>query len=230
MKRVVLISVLYSLMSISMLSAQSYSVNVNKLVEELQILSDSSDTFRMVWWIPSDFWAVSLAEDPNTSQRDIDEIVRIFEQYTIAAIIDGKVGVFGGITYRDREEIEAEIMAFDNNLTPYKPIAEDKLDADTKVVLSMLKPVLANMLGQMGENMQFFAFSKKIRGKNNEVIGPTDEGVFNVALGEEQFSWRLPLGSLLPPKYCPYDQEELSGAWKYCPHHGEELLSEQRQQ
>ena len=53
-----------------------------------------------------------------------------------------------------------------------------------------------------------------------------EEGSFTVELiGGEAFTWRLPLGSVLPPKVCPVDGEQMSGVWTYCPRHGAELES-----
>lgn len=83
----------------------------------------------------------------------------------------------------------------------------------------MMGPVLVNMLGPMGQNMHFFLFSSKKK-NGQEIAVAKREGAFSVKLDKREFKWRLPLGSLLPPKVCPIDGEKLNGAWKFCPWHG----------
>jgi hypothetical protein len=53
---------------------------------------------------------------------------------------------------------------------------------------------------------------------------PLSEGSLSIRIGEQSFDWKLPLGSLMPPKMCPKDKEILNGAWIYCPWHGEKLV------
>ena len=86
----------------------------------------------------------------------------------------------------------------------------------------MMRPVLSNMLGPMGENMRFFLFPA-VDGSGTEIANPTSQNHFAVQLGDHHFRWRLPLGSLLPPKACPDDGQVLNGAWNYCPWHGTKL-------
>jgi len=50
-----------------------------------------------------------------------------------------------------------------------------------------------------------------------------EEGSFAVLIGEKKYRWKLPLGSLLPPKTCAECGEELSGAFKFCPYEGTKL-------
>jgi hypothetical protein len=50
-----------------------------------------------------------------------------------------------------------------------------------------------------------------------------------VKMGEKEFHWRLPLGSLLPPKICPKCGETFSGAYKFCPWDGSTLVEKKDQ-
>jgi len=86
----------------------------------------------------------------------------------------------------------------------------------------MIKPVIVNTLGPLGQNMHFFLFPAKNKSGRN-IADAKKGGVFSVRLGEREFKWRLPLGSLLPPKICPRCGEKLSGAYKYCPYDGTPL-------
>ncbi len=93
----------------------------------------------------------------------------------------------------------------------------------------MMSIPLTTILGPLGQNMHFIVFpSKNIKGQY--IADVTKEGTFVVQLGETEFTWRLPLSSLVPPKICPVDGEKMSGAWKFCPWHGTKLLSEEEWQ
>jgi hypothetical protein len=61
------------------------------------------------------------------------------------------------------------------------------------------------------------------RETGRNISDATKEGVYYIEVGEKEFRWKLPLGSLLPPKICPVCKEKLSGAYKYCPWDGTKL-------
>ena len=175
-----------------------------------------------VWWIPEEYWKVSFEQDPSMTAAQTEDFLKVLRSYTIVVVVVGKVGSFGGITYKPVEDIRGSIQLIDKQGNSYLPISEDKINADTQNFLSMMKPVFANMLGSMGQNMHFFIFPDK--GKNDQRIADaTKEGSFKVKLGEEEFKWRLPLGALLPPQLCPTCKEKLTGSYKFCPWDGTKL-------
>ncbi|WP_291871339.1 hypothetical protein [Maribacter sp.] len=71
--------------------------------------------------------------------------------------------------------------------------------------------------------MEFYVFTD-VDEKGNKILDPTSESNFSVFYNGDSFNWRLPLGSLIPKKRCPLDDEMLNGSWKFCPWHGKELL------
>jgi hypothetical protein len=160
---------------------------------------------------------------PSGKEWSILEIVsKVLRPYMIIVAIDGKIGNFGGVTYKPEPTIRNSIQVIDNQGNSYRPLSNEEIDADTKNFLSMMQPVLANMLGPMGQNMHFYLFPPKNKA-GQDIASAKKEGAFSLILDKRQFNWRLPLGSLLAPKICPVDGEKLSGAWKFCPWHGAEL-------
>ncbi|MCA1558049.1 MAG: hypothetical protein LC731_05860, partial [Acidobacteria bacterium] len=143
--------------------------------------------------------------------------------YTLFVVVDGKIGAYGGVTYKSEQVIRDSIQLIDSQGAIYRPLAKESVDAETASLLSLMKPVLSNMMGQLGQNMNFVLFPAKDKA-GQQLLAARREGAFTVKMGESTFKWRLPLGSLLPPKVCPVDGEQLNGAWKYCPWHGKELL------
>lgn len=199
--------------------AQKNKVNIDALTSETQKSSPQADKMTLVWWIPGEFWQASLGEDPSLTPTQVADFVKILSPYNIFVVADGKIGSFGGITYRSEEEIRNSIQLVDKAGNKYSPMSGDKVDADAKNLLAMLKPVLGNMLGSIGQNLHFYVFPTKNK-EGAILMEAKKEGSFTFKLGGSEFKWKLPIGSLLPLKTCPVDGEELNGAWKYCPWHG----------
>lgn len=216
---------LIALVISSYVSAQDFKVSINKLTEETQQLSESADNMKMIWWIPTDFWKAVFAEDQTISKDQADEIITVFDQYTVLAVLDGKIGTFGDVTYKPKDDIFNALEILDNDKQKYGPLLESEIDEKSKAILAIMKPMLGNMLGNMGSNMHFFLFQKK-HDPLSRIVDPKKEGTFAVNLSGENFTWKLPLSSLLKPKKCPVDGALLNGTWKYCPFHGEELIKQ----
>lgn len=205
-------------------TAQEHKIDINQLIEESQINTGESGEIKMNWWIPNEFWIATFQNEPSLSQSDIDEFMKVLEPYSLFAVIDGEVGPFGGVTYTAESAITQSITLTDNNGKQYRPLSNSEISSDLQNFLSMFKPILINMIGQMGQNMHFFVFADK-DAKGNRIADPTQKGKITVNVVGEEYVWKTPLGSVIPQKYCPEDGEAHSGAWEYCPYHGSKLTS-----
>ena len=210
-------------------AAQESRVNLDALTQETQKTSGKAGEMTLVWWIPEEYWRVMFWQNPTVTGSQGEVLIRLFRPYTIIVAVDGKVGPLGGITYASKDDIRRDIELIDSEGTHYPPLDEETLPADTKLFLSVMKPVLATALGPMGQNLHFFLFTAR-----NETGAPIadarKEGTISVKLDEREFGWRLPLSSLLPPKVCPACGEELNGAYKFCPWDGSTLSGAKKQQ
>ena len=202
--------------------SQDFQPSVNDLVEETQRSTGDADKLRLVWWVPVEFWEVSLASDPSMTKEQLTEFIDVLDDYTMIGVIEGTVGPFGGITYESRNAIKEELTITSTMGTVLRPLDDDDINPDAQNLLDMLKPIFSNMLGNMGENLQMMLFEGYESGLDR-VADPKKEGVFKVQVFEETLEWKLPLGSLMPPKTCPVDGQLLNGAWLYCPWHGKKL-------
>ena len=214
--------VLHIFGSINSSFAQDIKVDINALIQETQKMSQSADEMTLIWWIPEDFWRASFEQNPNMTEAQIEEFIKVIRRYTMIVAVDGKIGAFGGVTYEPESTIRNSIRLVDSQRNNYRPLSNEKIDADMKNFLSMMKPVLVNILGPLGQNMYFYLFTAKTKA-GHEIANAKKEGIVSVKLDKKELKWRLPLGSLLAPKTCPVDGEKLSGAWKFCPWHGVEL-------
>jgi hypothetical protein len=202
--------------------AQKTKIDVNALTAETQKMSDKPDAMTMIWWVPEEFWLGCAAQDPTFTEALVKETIKTLQPYTLFAVIEGKIGTFGGVKYKSESSIRSKILLVGTNGIRYRPIGKDKIEANARNLVSMLKPVLANMLGEMGENVNFFLFPAQDKQGQN-IAKANKRGIISFLLGNEEYRWRLPLSSLLPPKFCPNCREKCKGAWEYCPWCGTKL-------
>jgi len=193
-------------------------------IKETQQSVNEPGYLSLVWWIPTQFWELS-AERSGTSEENAKERFASLRKYTIVAVVVGKVGI-GNINYISQPEVRDATTLRDSDGTVYQPL--QKLSGDAEGLLAMMKPVFGNIMGPMGQNMQFLFFSATNR-MAKPIADPLSPGSFSVTLSkivggrDTVFEWRLPLTTLSPPKYCPIGKERVQASWKYCPWHGVSL-------
>lgn len=162
-------------------------VDLNALTQETQKISQKADEMTLIWWIPEEFWQISFAQDPTATEAQSEEFIKILHPYTLIAVVDGKVGSFGGVTYRSEADIRANINIRDSQGAYYMPFNEDEVDADVKNLLSMIKPVIVNMLGPLGQNMHFLLFPAKNKNDQN-IVKPRKKEPFRSKWAKENSS------------------------------------------
>ena len=200
------------------------SVNINALIQETQQMSDAPNEITLVWWLPEQFWEASLSQNPAIIPAQIEDFLAVVRPYTIIAVVDGTMGPFGGVTYTSEQAIRHSVVVRDTRGRRHSPLPESEVSPDTAILLGMMKPMVTNMLGPVGENMHFLVFQSEARGRR-PIADPTDEGVLSVSIAGTEFVYRLPLGSLLPPKYDPRTGERFPGNYEYNPYTGTMLRS-----
>jgi len=222
MKKIMALALAVLFICMSGRASFGQQVDMNELVQETQKRSDTPGEMTFVWWIPQEYWQASFAQNPSVTPQQSENVLNVFRPYIVVAVVDGKMGTLGSVAYKTEAEIRSVIQLKDKSGTLYQPLGDDLVNVDTKSFLGAMKPVMASVLGPMGANMYFFLFPAK--DKNGTPISEAKkEGYFSVLLGEREFRWNLPLGSLLGPKTCPVCKQKLSGAYKYCPWDGTKL-------
>lgn len=199
------------------------AVDVQALIQETQKSAPGSDDMAMVWWMPEDFWRLSFEQEKSLTAEGTEEMLQALRPYTLVAVVDGKMGPMGGVTFRPEADVRKDVVFVDTSGKEHRPLADDALNKDVKILFGLLKPMLSDMLGPMGESMYFFAFPAR-NDAGKPLADPMKEGSFSIKVGPQSFDWKLPLGSLMPARMCPKDKEVLNGAWSYCPWHGDKLV------
>lgn len=193
-------------------------------MEETQLMNDDPDRLDMIWWIPREYWVAVNASDPTTSPEDIKDLIDMLEGYELFAIIKGSINSFGGVNFSSPQETFSSFKATYKD-TPLTIISEDEVPSNLKLVFNIMKPIMQNILGPMGENMNFVVAEKQ---ESSSVI-PIDifgSEILSLNLGDYSQTIQFPLNSVLKEKICPKGAQRFSGKWNYCPFHGSTLEAE----
>jgi len=197
-------------------------VTLSALLSETQKMSDDPSVMSLIWWIPTVYWQTALEQDKNVTADQLKALLAIVEPYTIVAVSDGAIGRGGQVTFTPEATIRESIHLTNNAGIKFPPIAPADLPADVRDLLASMRPVLANTIGPMGENLHFFVFPGG-DGKDQAIADPTKPGAFSLGFAKKTFRWRLPLASLLSRKTCAECTESLPGTFQFCPYDGKKL-------
>ena len=187
-------------------------IELPELVRETQQFSDAADRLTLIWWLPPEFWRVSFEATGDLTESAIEEMMEVVEPYVTVAVVQGSVGPFGAAEFQDEERVRKSLRLVDEDGEEYLPLAGEEISPDLRNFFQGMRPIMAGMMGPMGESFHFFVFPAR-SSDGEPIANATGQGSFTVKVSDEAFTWRLPLGSLLAPKRCPVDGERMSGAW-----------------
>lgn len=221
MKRIILSIIIITFLNGSHLWAEG--VDLQEFIQETQKLDQGANSFRLIWWIPTEYWKESFRNAPNMTDGQKESFYKAVDDYIVLSVIDAKTTNFGSIVPSSRAEIISKLSLLIGPGKLMKSLPDTEVSNDARNLFAMMKPVMANMLGQFGQGMEFICF-KGFDSKGRRLLEPMGNTSFSAKLGDAMFKWRLPLGSLLPPKYDPQTEEKFPGNYIYNPFTGSKLL------
>ena len=199
-------------------------IDLSVLIHELQRTIAEHGYTGLLFWTPAEYWE-KAAERGGLSAEKAQELYAPLRKYTVVILGIGKNGI-GNINWISEPVIRSNLKLRDSAGNDYEPVQE--VSGDAKGLTSILKPVLANVLGTMGQNLEIYFFP----GANKmaqPIADPLSPGSFSVVITdilgakESIYEWKLPLTSLSRPRHCPVGKERMEANWKYCPWHGVKL-------
>ncbi|HSM84961.1 MAG TPA: hypothetical protein VLT16_02360 [Candidatus Limnocylindrales bacterium] len=194
------------------------------MVKETEQVDSRSGKMGLFWWVPVEFWEASAVRQ-GLSRQQASQYFLPLRDYTLFIVGVGDMGM-GGITWHDEKDLRKNITLRDQAGNIYQPF--DKVTDEAQGFADLMKPTLKNMLGPLGNGMQFFFFPLKDKA-GKTFADPHGKSEFSLLVtdlmspGTSTYTWRAPLTSLSPPKYCPVGKERLEASWRYCPWHGVKL-------
>jgi hypothetical protein len=206
-----------------MAAGAACAVDLQELVKETQQVRDVNERMELVWWIPQEFWEASFAGNPHVTAETKAEFLGVLKDYQIIAVVYVKTGIAGFTETATEANILANVH-FESGGKPIDAVPADKISPGAQAILAAIKPLVAGMLGQLGQNMHFVLYPS--RQGSERLVDPLRAGAFQVSLYDQVFHWRLPLASLLPKKLDPKTHEEFPGNFDFNPYTGGKLSTQ----
>lgn len=200
--------------------AEAFRIDQQEFIAETQQMKEQDEKLTFIWWMAEPFWEIELSKELQSEQ--LEAAMEVFSPYIIVGALDGTVGPFGGFSTMPEDLIRENIYLVTEDGTKYAPLNPEDTSEDMKNFLRIMKPILASMLGQFGQGLNFIVFPSR-DSEGHELANVREEGRISVVLAGEPFTWRLPLASVLPKKTCRKCGELLQGNFKYCPWDGSKL-------
>ncbi len=205
-------------------------VNSDQLTRETQVSQSQDQLFHLAWWIPVEFWEVSLRTSPDMSEKQVKEFVETLNGISILCVVQAKISSIGAFDFYPREEVAQGLKIDYVNGAGVKrslvPLASGS--PNQEMLLNVFKPILTAAMGNMGQNMHFFILDDRgIANKKDRVIDPYLSGKLKIQVGFRdqiavQSSLDFPLNALYKPRKCP-NGKDAHISWKFCPWGGEKL-------
>jgi hypothetical protein len=204
--------------------AHAQAIDLQALVRDTQVMRQTGTTMDMVWWMPTEFWRASFSSNAAMSSKQVDELVGMVDDYIVLSIIESNIGTLGVLSSTPREDLEKKVVLVvgDKEL---RAVPESKLSSGANKLLTMMKPVTANMMGQVGQGMHFIAF-EGLDADGKALVEAKKPGRMTVKVGAKEFAFRLPLGSVLPAKLDKESGERFPGNYEFNPFTGKKLTAE----
>ncbi len=197
-------------------------------MNECQKMSGDPGIIAIVQWIPNEWWQLTLKRAGVPEVR-IREVLELFEPYSSFIVIHGRITSSGLPSFTSESIIRQHLYLKDKAGELVKPMDDENISAGVRNAIIMIKPIFSNMLGRMGDNMNFFFFSSKDN-QGKKSFSATQVGKFAIHLQgipeakDQVFEWDLPLESLIPSIMCLNCNRKAKGSWKFCPWCGKKLF------
>jgi len=203
-------------------------INSVDLTTETQQLSNENRVLDMVWWIPAEFWEAVLLQDPSVTAAQAEDMLRVMRPYFLIVVVQADISPFGSFNFIEEPRIKRglDVTYVDASGERSSLSVLPTTNNDFELLLQQLGPVLANAMGNLGQNFNFYAFSAT-DSDGKRVASPYDTGTINVRLNAREgspsvFAFEAPLNSLFVPRICP-NGKPAHISWNYCPWDGSRL-------
>jgi hypothetical protein len=208
-----------ALLAVFALAGGVRAAGVDDLVRETQRITIEDNQISMIWWLPLEFWSETIRGNPDLNAEARSELVSMMADYTVIALMRASPGAQGLEKIQPKAELLKNTrVEFDGKVL--QPVADDKVAPTANLVLAQLKPVLAQASGAVGEALEFLVYPAKVDGK---AIDAGMAGKLSVTFYGKAQNWRLPLGSVLPPKTDKATGEIFPGNFEFNPFTGKKI-------
>ena len=184
---------------------QINDVSLPSMMKETQFeLSENEDQIKLIWWIPADYWLILDAKLNLATEKNSKVIDNALSPYIVILVIQAKLDSSGKMSFYNAKETGENLLVEYINADGKKRIFKnlEYYNSRAKGFLEKMKPHLASLLKQTGENTNFFVFSNYDE-LGNIILSPYLSGKLIITLAENDQSGRsyreidMPLMSLM---------------------------------
>ena len=118
-------------------SPERKSPDLQAVVQELEKLQRDADSLTIVFWFPVPYWEVSLGNNARVTNARKKALVNAFSPYTFIAVVEGKIGTFGDMTFKSEAEVREKIRLLDARGKTYEPLGDDDVQTATKAAVGI---------------------------------------------------------------------------------------------
>ncbi len=212
----------FLLLTTCFLNAQSgKEVNTTDLIFECTKYSGELPSKQMAIWYPVDFWAI-VGNQMKFPPEIMGRISHELKDYLMFAVVDYTLMPTGKLTFKSEDDIRETILLVDSSKKTHRPLKAEEISDGANKLLGDLKPIMEKLLGQFGEGMRMVIF-KAPNTEANSNFNISKKGSFTLKWSSTSLKWKLPFYTMVDPKFCPVDNEEMKGNWDFCPEHGTKL-------
>jgi hypothetical protein len=197
-------------------------VDQGALIRDLTLTRSVDGRLTVAMWMPDEFWRITLKSSGRLTDKAIADYLATMHPYTLLAVVDAQRGI-ASFRYTDTEALIGEATVEDSHGNKYKPLAPDAIAEDVENVIQAMRPLLANMMGAMGQHMEFLVFPG-IDKDGHPLADPRSDGSLTLHVGDVAMRYRLPIGSILPPALDPKTGESFPGSYHFNPYTGGALV------
>jgi hypothetical protein len=192
------------------------------LIRDLTLTRSLDGRLTMALWMPDEFWRIALQSSGRMTDKGIADYIAVMHPYSLLAVVDAQKGITA-LRYTDTDTLVNEATIEDSHGNRYKPLAPDSVTEDIRNLIQTMRPLLANMMGAMGQHMEFLVFPSTDK-DGHPIADPKSDGSLTLHIGDVAMRYRLPIGSILPPAFDPKTGESFPGSYHFNPYTGAALV------
>ena len=217
---------LFSFASFSQEKLTLKNVDQNKLLKDIVYTHNGNDQITILYWFPLVYWEIMAAKDPKTFTPEvISQLKQMLGNKSIFFAVSGKLNTNArSFESKDETYLRNNISVAYNGKN-YKPIAEAKLSEELKMLNDYIRPMFAQMLGDMGSGLCIFYF-EVVDNTGQNLLDPYSSLDYSLSLGAMKNTFHLPLPSLFKDSKCTNDGELFPANYEFCPYHGSKLITQ----
>ena len=202
-------------------------IDLNALTIEGQVMTGGASDLALVWWIPSEFWEVSMRQEAMVSDEQVEQVMGVLRNHSVLAVVQANVSPFGAFEFFEKDQImeglKVEIVRANGDVETISHTQPS--DPDLRIMLDQMRPILAQAMGSLGQNFYFFPLPD-VDEDGDRLVSPYETGVIRVGLVNNDVpataELSLPLDSLFVPRLCP-NGKPAHVSWNFCPWSGKKL-------